>query len=304
MRPSRLAALASGTASTMAFGLVAAGAVGCMHSASDRSEAPIGTSTTVPSTTVATEFDDSDPGALALFHPELAPYGTWTNDEVAGTVWVPRAQEVGEGFVPYASHGHFAYREAEGRPDFVWVSDVSWGWVTFHYGRWTYLARRGTWAWVPGRRYSGAWVTFRMGEGCANPSGAAPCMVGWGPRAPHVAWHGEEAVRRPAVTSLFVYARAKDLFEEDLSSRLLRGDDLERASRTSELAIDTPHLAELGIFPGRVSPPVYDADLRKAWLYATPDSARAMGLAPSIGRRPLRTFVAGGPRYHQNEEAR
>ena len=128
--------------------------------------------------------------------------------------------------------------------------------------------------------------------------------VNWRRRNSHEPSHGEEAVRRPAVTSLFVYARAKDLFEEDLSSRLLRGDDLERASRTSELAIDTPHLAELGIFPGRVAPPVYDADLRKAWLYATPDSARAMGLAPSIGRRPLRTFVAGGPRYHQNEEAR
>jgi len=263
----------------------------------------VGVTTHPPQTTVATEFDDSDPQALSLFRPELAPYGTWLSDEVAGTVWVPRPDEVGEGFVPYASHGHFAYRESDGRPDYVWVSDVAWGWVTFHYGRWTYLARRGAWAWVPGRRYSGAWVAFRLGEGCqshdAQERGA--CVIGWGPRAPHVAWHGEEPVRRPATTSLFVYARAADLFDDDLGARLLTGDELERASRTSTLTSEAPKLAALGVRGGPVAPPVYDAELRKAWLYATPDSAHAMGLAPSIGRRPLRTFVAGGPRYQPTE---
>lgn len=281
-----------------------------MHSTSDLPRRPVGTSLTAPATEVVTEFDDSDPAALALFRPELSAFGAWVDDDVSGTVWVPRREEVGEGFVPYASHGHFAYRETDGRPDFVWVSDVPWGWVTFHYGRWAYLARRGTWAWVPGRRYSGAWVTFRLGEGCGRTdetlgrTSSANCLVGWGPRAPHVAWHGEEAVRRRAVTALFVYARAKDMFDEDLSSRLLRGDDLERAARTSRLADDTPRLAELGLPNSLLAPPVYDADLRKAWLYATPESARSMGIAPSIGRRTLRTFVAGGPRYQANDETR
>lgn len=297
----RIARLIARTPILPSLALVsAAPLVGCGHST--ELAGPVGVSTTAPRTTVATEFDDSDPEALALFRPELAPYGTWTSDDVAGTVWIPRTEEVGEGFVPYASHGHFAYREVEGRPDFVWVSDVAWGWAAFHYGRWTYIARRGAWAWVPGRRYSGAWVAFRLGEGC-HEGAAKDCVVGWGPRAPHVAWHGEEPVRRPATTSLFVYARARDLFDEDLSARLLRGDDLERASRTSALASDTPALASLGV-AGSVAPPVYDAELRKAWLYATPDGAHAMGLAPSIGRRPLRTFVAGGPRYLRTDEGR
>lgn len=275
--------------------------VGCMHSASLPSR-PIGVSTEAPFTTLPTELDDSDPEALALFRPELQPYGRWVEDAVAGTVWIPRKEEVGEGFVPYASHGHFAYREVSGTPDFIWVSDVPWGWVTFHYGRWAYLARRGSWAWIPGRRYSGAWVTFRLGEGCM-PHASTGCAIGWGPRAPHVAWHGEETIRRPAETALFVYARAKDLFDEDLSSRLLRGDDLELASRKSHLAVDVPRLTEIGVpYAASYAPPVYDADLRKAWLYSTPDAARAMGLFPTIGRRPLRTFVAGGPHYQVPED--
>lgn len=275
--------------------------VGCGHSID--LQGPVGVSTHPTQTTAATEFDDSDPQALSLFRPELAPYGTWVEDDVAGMVWVPRSEEVGEGFVPYASHGHFAYRENQGHPDYVWVSDVAWGWVTFHYGRWTYIARRGAWAWVPGRRYSGAWVAFRVGDGCQTGDPRA-CVVGWGPRAPHVAWHGEEAVRRPATTSLFVYARATDLFDEELASRLLRGEDLERAAGTSVLASEAPKLAVLGVTGGPIAPPVYDAELRKAWLYATPDSSHAMGLAPYIGRRPLRTFVAGGPRYQRTEAGR
>ncbi len=277
-------------------------ATGCMHSASEAGPLsyPVGTTTTAPKATVATEFDDTDPSALSLFRAELAPYGKWLDDPVAGTVWVPRHEEVGDGFVPYASHGHFSYRELLGAADYVWVSDVPWGWVTFHYGRWAYLAKRSSWAWVPGRRYAGAWVTFRLGKGCGQPPRDTGCVVGWGPRAPHVAWHGEEAVRRPAVTALFVYARAKDLFDEELSSRLLRGDDLEGAAASSSLAPDVPLLADLGLVrtsPSALAPPVYAADLRKAWLYATPDGARAMGLAPSLGTRRLRTFVAGGSRY-------
>lgn len=271
-------------------------AAGCSPTAGEPKLAlPVGTTPVPPVAPPVVEFDDADPSALALFRPELSPYGAWVDDPVAGTVFVPRADEVGEGFVPYASHGHFAYREVAGAPDYVWVSDVAWGWVTFHYGRWTYLARRGAWAWVPGRRYSGAWVTFRVGEGCERGPGSE-CVVGWGPSAPHVAWHGEEPVRRPASTSLFVYARAADLFDEDLSAKLLRGDALERAAGRSQIAGSAPRAEELGLT--RVSPPpVYDADLRKAWLYATPESAHTMSLGPFVGARPLRTFVAGGPRY-------
>src|SRR5262249_46527712 len=50
------------------------------------------------------------------------------------------------------------------------------------YGRWVYVGGPG-WAWIPGRRYSGAWVTWRVG-----PSGFG--YVGWAPMAPTWYWWG------------------------------------------------------------------------------------------------------------------
>lgn len=280
---------------TLALLTLATGPLGCVHSAPTSPRAIVGTSVGAPTVTPAREFDDTDPAALTLFRPDLAAYGAWIDDAVAGAVWVPSVEEVGEGFVPYASHGHFTYREGQSpeSPEYVWVSDVSWGWVTFHYGRWTYLAPRGVWAWVPGRRYAGAWVTFRVEPGCAA---RGPCVVGWGPSAPHFAWRGEEAVRRPGQTSLFVYARATDLFDEELSERLLRGEPLRLASSRSVVAEGSPALAALGVARAP-APPVYDAELRRAALYGTPASASAMGVGPSLHRGTLRTFVAGSPRY-------
>ncbi len=280
--------------SSLGFVCVAAFAAGCSHPG----DALIGRSVTPTLSTVAREFDDNDPAALTLFAADLAPYGAWHEDEVAGTVWIPHAHEAGENFVPYASHGHFAYREGKAA-DWIWVSDVAWGWVTSHYGRGTYLATRSAWAWVPGRRYAGSWVTFRVGKDCA--AAAADCVIGWGPKAPHIAWRGEEPVRRPAKTALFVYARAKDLFDEELSSRLLSGEDLMRAAGNSPLVTDPPRARELGLALAP-PPPSYDAGLRKALLFATPDSANAMGVAPTLGRHTFSTYVTGGPKFVVHRE--
>lgn len=272
-----------------ALGLASVCALGCGHAG----DAVIGRSTTPTVTTPRTEFEDEDPSALTLFDAELAPYGAWTTDEVAGTVWIPNKTEAGENFVPYASHGHFAYRQGKAA-DWIWVSDVAWGWVTSHYGRWTYVAKRSSWAWVPGRRYAGAWITFRVGKNCGQPG--EECIVGWGPKAPHIAWRGEEPVRRPAKTALFVYARAKDLFDDELSSRLLKGDDLMKAAGKSPVVTDPPLAKDLGLAMAP-PPPTYDAGLRKALLFATPDSANAMGVAPSLGRYTFSSYVTGGPKF-------
>ena len=274
--------------------LVAAFATGCGHPG----DALIGRSVTPTLTTVAREFDDTDPSALTLFENDLAPYGSWHADEVAGTVWIPHPHEAGEGFVPYASHGHFAYREGKAA-DWIWVSDVAWGWVTSHYGRWTYIAKRSAWAWVPGRRYAGSWITFRVGQDCGQA--AEECVVGWGPKAPHIAWRGEEAVRRPAKTALFVYARAQDLFDDELSTHLLTGEALLRAAGNSPVVTDPPLARNLGLAIAP-PPPSHDAGLRKALLFATPDSANAMGVAPSLGRHKFSTYVTGGPKFVMHVE--
>lgn len=269
------------------LGLACLATIGCGHSG----DALIGRSTAPTISTVRSEFEDEDPSALTLFDAELAPYGTWVTDTVAGTVWIPNKSEAGDNFVPYASHGHFTYRQGKAA-DWIWVSDVAWGWVTSHYGRWTYVAKRSTWAWVPGRRYAGAWITFRVGQNCPG----ADCVVGWGPKAPHIAWRGEEAVRRPAKTALFVYAYAKDLFDDELSSRLLRGTDLMHAAAQSPVVTEAPQAKQLGLALAP-APPTYDAGLRKALLFATPDSARSMGIAPSLGRYTFSSYVTGGPKF-------
>jgi hypothetical protein len=104
----------------------------------------------------------------------LDPYGTWRDDPVYGTVWVPN---VGPGFVPYATSGYWS-TDPSGAP--MWVSDYPWGEVTFHYGSWVDLAPVG-WAWVPGYEYAPAWVTWSQGDPGWD-------YTGWAPLGPTVIW--------------------------------------------------------------------------------------------------------------------
>ena len=124
------------------------------------------------------EYSDTDPSALTEFKPVLENHGTWIDDATYGTVWVPSRGEVSDDFQPYVTAGHWTYSEST---DYVWVSDYSWGWAPFHYGRWVHLPGHG-WAWIPGRRYAGAWVTWRVG-----PAGYG--YVGWAPAPPSWYWY-------------------------------------------------------------------------------------------------------------------
>ncbi len=64
-------------------------ATGCSPKAGEPKLAlPVGTTPIPPVAAPAVEFDDADPSALALFRPELSPYGAWVDDPVAGTVFV------------------------------------------------------------------------------------------------------------------------------------------------------------------------------------------------------------------------
>ncbi len=123
------------------------------------------------------EYADTDPSALTEFKPALEGHGAWVDDSTYGTVWVPAREEVGADFQPYVTAGHWTYSDDT---DYVWVSDYSWGWAPFHYGRWVYLPGHG-WSWIPGRRYAGAWVTWRTG-----PAGYG--YVGWAPAPPSWYW--------------------------------------------------------------------------------------------------------------------
>ncbi len=111
------------------------------------------------------------PGAsisFETFYHELSPYGTWVQDRDYGYVWVP---EVRRDFVPYVSEGHWVMTEYGN----TWVSDYSWGWAPFHYGRWHYDDYYG-WLWIPGTEWGPAWVAWRSGGG----------YYGWAPLGPGI----------------------------------------------------------------------------------------------------------------------
>lgn len=104
--------------------------------------------------------------SFQLFYDELAPYGEWVNDPEYGYMWIP---DEGSNFRPYGSNGNWVMTSYGN----TWVSNYSWGWAPFHYGRWNYSDYYG-WAWIPGYEWGPAWVSWRNGGG----------YYGWAPLLP------------------------------------------------------------------------------------------------------------------------
>lgn len=227
-------------------------------------------------------YADTDPSALTDFQPTLDPHGTWVDDPIYGTIWTPNPDEVGADFAPYVSGGHWAYDDAE-----VWVSDYTWGWAAFHYGRWVWLRDRG-WSWIPGRLYADAWVVWRVGD---DGSG----YVGWAPMPPAWGWRGGVAGLLGFVSwAPFVFCPSSDVFAPDLAPRVVRGEPaaalLPRSRpyvRASPVvgppagpsrAPQGPPPASLGIEVSRVARPAgTDLALARARGFARPSTALALG---------------------------
>ncbi|MFI5150946.1 MAG: DUF6600 domain-containing protein [Bacteroidia bacterium] len=96
-----------------------------------------------------------------VFYNELSPYGTWIDYPPYGYVWTPYA---GPEFIPYGTGGHWVWTD----DSWLWLSDYSWGWAPFHYGRWFYDDYYG-WLWIPGNDWGPAWVCWRY----------SPDFYGW-----------------------------------------------------------------------------------------------------------------------------
>jgi len=133
---------------------------------------------------VVDSYDDGyDPQAYTQFQDELAPYGDWIDDSSYGRVWTPNTSLVGTDFSPYYTGGHWALTEF----GWTWVSDYSWGWAPFHYGRWVIVSGFG-WCWVPGTMWGPAWVTWRSGGGwvgwAALPPRGVSVTTTYGHRSP------------------------------------------------------------------------------------------------------------------------
>ena len=250
------------------------------------------------------EYADTDPSALTDFAPTLDPHGAWVDDPTYGTVWVPSVDEVGSDFSPYVSGGHWSYDN-----DYVWVSDYTWGWAAFHYGRWVMLRDRG-WSWIPGRSYSDAWVVWRTGDDGA--------FVGWAPAPPTWGWRGGIAGLLGFVAwEPYVFCPPRDIFSADVAPRVVTGERAQAltaqtrpyvtaspsvgAPRSPRLNLGPPP-ASLGIEVARVPHPA-DAMLTHARRFARPSTALALGArAPVphvvrprlVARPPLRAGAMPG----------
>ena len=162
---------------------------------------------------------ETESGTIEYFSPHLKEYGYWREDPQYGTVWIPHGNVVGENFSPYVTQGHWALNTND---DWGWESDLAFGWVVFHHGRWVWVPRVG-WAWIAGRRYSPAWVNFRV------PSGRG-AFLGWAATPPLYIWRRGVAVslhyRAPAY---YVFCPSASLFSPHLHSHLV-ADSARRAS--------------------------------------------------------------------------
>lgn len=94
---------------------------------------------------------------ISFFFDVLAPYGRWLSID-GDWCWQPTAAMVSADWSPYYSRGRWVYTDW----GWCWVSDYSWGWAPFHYGRWFRDPRFG-WVWWPDYEWGPAWVAWRYG---------------------------------------------------------------------------------------------------------------------------------------------
>lgn len=246
------------------------------------------------------EYSDTDPSALTEFKPALEGHGQWVDDPAYGTIWVPASTEVGSDFVPYTTGGHWTYDDTT---NYVWVSDYSWGWAPFHYGRWVHVSHHG-WAWIPGRTYAGAWVVWRSGD-------ADYGYVGWAPAGPDWYWYNGYAVGWTfGYTPYYSYCHRDYFYNPYVGGHVIRGGDPRWRDVEAHTRPYSP--AQPGVGGGRVAanpsvggggrvaasprvgptpselgmrtesvvpPPQGNAGLQRAQAFASPHSAVAAGAA-------------------------
>ena len=179
---------------------------------------------------------ETDAETIARFREELAPYGAWTEDPRYGAVWIPDRAIVGAEFSPYVSHGRWGIDETG---QWVWLSDLPYGKVVFHYGRWVRVPAYG-WAWIPGTRYAPAWVVWRVPNGARSTT-----FVGWAPAPPAFVWFGGVAYHyRHPVTYGWVFCPSPYVFDRWMYRHLVRDHHRAMAARrhTREHAPSRPRV--------------------------------------------------------------
>lgn len=106
---------------------------------------------------------------IAIFYNALDADGEWADTDRYGYVWQPKAAQRSKSWRPYTD-GRWQWSDY----GWTWQSNESFGWATYHYGRWAKLPQLG-WVWVPGSEWAPAWVSWRV---------RGVQYVGWAPLPP------------------------------------------------------------------------------------------------------------------------
>jgi len=106
----------------------------------------------------------------SYFYTELSPYGTWVEIDYGVVVWRPTVMRMG--WAPYRM-GSWVWTY----DGWYWDSYESFGYITYHYGRWYYDDYYG-WLWYPDYEWAPAWVEWRYDND----------YIGWAPLHPYASF--------------------------------------------------------------------------------------------------------------------
>jgi hypothetical protein len=138
-----------------------------------------------------------------FFYNDLAPYGAWVEVPEYGLSWQPAVETIDADWCPYVDRGQWIDSDT----GWYWLSDYTWGWAVFHYGRWVREARFG-WVWVPGNVWAPAWVAWR----------STGDYYGWAPLPPGASVLG---AANAVATSSFVFVPANLFLSRELRGKVV-----------------------------------------------------------------------------------
>jgi hypothetical protein len=159
--------------------------------------------------------------SFQVFYDQLSPYGEWVNYPNWGYVWIPDA---GADFIPYSTQGHWILTD----DGWTWMSDYSWGWAPFHYGRWDYDQYYG-WFWVPGNEWGPAWVSWRRADG----------YYGWAPMEPGISVSASFGRAYDSHNDHWMFVRDRDIDRADINHYYISRTDQDRIVRYSSVINNT-----------------------------------------------------------------
>ena len=159
--------------------------------------------------------------SFQVFYDELSPYGQWVDFQRFGYVWIPDA---GADFVPYSTQGHWILTD----DGWAWMSDYSWGWAPFHYGRWDYDQYYG-WFWVPGNEWGPAWVSWRRADG----------YYGWAPLEPGISVAASFGRAYDSHNDHWMFVRDRDIDRTEINHYYISRTDQDRVVRYSSVINNT-----------------------------------------------------------------